>query len=151
MRTTNTFGIQFIVRKNKAKDGLPPIYARITVDGRRVEISLKRWINQDDWNNSKGMARGSREEIKLRNHSTATSNVMGEILLSRYELFVFRGTLTHLTSSLSVSKIESFYSNRVRSRSGRCLNSSPFQKMLKTNENDQQIPIALFHDCYIFE
>lgn len=68
MRTTNTFGIQFIIRKNKAKDGLTPIYARITVDSRRVEISLKRWINPDDWNNSKGMARGSREEIKSLNH-----------------------------------------------------------------------------------
>lgn len=68
MRTTNTFGIQFIIRKNKAKDGLTPIYARITVDSRRVEISLKRWINPDDWNSSKGMARGSREEIKSLNH-----------------------------------------------------------------------------------
>lgn len=46
MRTTNTFGVQFITRTNKAKDGLLPIYARVTVDGRRVEISLKRWIKR---------------------------------------------------------------------------------------------------------
>ena len=68
MRTTNTFGVQFITRTNKAKDGLLPIYARVTVDGRRVEISLKRWIKPGDWNGSKGMAKGSREEIKSLNH-----------------------------------------------------------------------------------
>lgn len=68
MRTTNTFGVQFITRTNKAKDGLLPIYARVTVDGRRVEISLKRWIKPSDWNGSKGMAKGSREEIKSLNH-----------------------------------------------------------------------------------
>lgn len=68
MRTTNTIGVQFITRTNKAKDGLLPIYARVTVDGRRVEISLKRWIKPCDWNSSKGMAKGSREEIKSLNH-----------------------------------------------------------------------------------
>ena len=44
MRTNNTFGVQFISRTNKAKNGLLPIYARISVDGRRVEISLKRFM-----------------------------------------------------------------------------------------------------------
>jgi site-specific recombinase XerD len=68
MRTTNTFGIQFILRMNRAKDGLAPIYARITVDSERKEISLKRWIKPTDWNNKKGMARGSREEIRSLNH-----------------------------------------------------------------------------------
>lgn len=68
MRTTNTFGIQFITRTNKIKDGLAPIYARVTVDARRVEISLKRYVNPKEWNGKKGMARGSREEIKSLNH-----------------------------------------------------------------------------------
>ena len=68
MRTTNTFGIQFITRSNKAKGELLPVYVRITVDGRRVEISLKRWIHPDSWNNSKGMARGNKQEIRSLNH-----------------------------------------------------------------------------------
>ena len=49
MRTNNTFGVQFISRTNKAKNGLLPIYARISVDGRRVEVSLKRFIHPDNW------------------------------------------------------------------------------------------------------
>ena len=68
MRTTNTFGIQFIIRMNKRKENLVPIYARITVDARRIEISLKRWIDPSDWNNEKGLARGNREEVKSLNH-----------------------------------------------------------------------------------
>ena len=68
MRTTNTFGIQFIIRMNKLKENLAPIYCRVTVDSHRVEISLKHWIDPKDWNSAKGMARGSREEIKSLNH-----------------------------------------------------------------------------------
>ncbi|EOZ95348.1 putative transposase [Indibacter alkaliphilus LW1] len=68
MRSTNTFGIQFIMRLNKAKNNKAPIFVRITVDGDRKEISLKRWINVNDWNNQKGMAKGTREEIKSLNH-----------------------------------------------------------------------------------
>jgi site-specific recombinase XerD len=67
MRTTNTFGIQFITRSNKAKDGLHPIYARVTVDAKRVELSLKKYVHPDEWNSKKGMARGTREEIKTLN------------------------------------------------------------------------------------
>ena len=47
-------------------------------------------------------------------------NVMGEILLSRYDSFCHpersRRVLTHLTTNLSASEIEKFYGNRIRSR-----------------------------------
>jgi len=43
-------------------------------------------------------------------------NVMAEILLSRYDLFVSRKLTTHLTTNLSASEIEENYGNRVRSR-----------------------------------
>jgi integrase/recombinase XerD len=45
MRNSNTFGIQFITRiSNKTPDtGL--IYARITVNKRRTEISIKRTVD----------------------------------------------------------------------------------------------------------
>jgi len=67
MRTNNTFGVQFITRSNKAKDGLYPIYARISVDGRRVEVSLKKFINPDNWSDAKGSAKGKSEEIRNLN------------------------------------------------------------------------------------
>jgi len=67
MRTNNTFGVQFISRTNKAKNGLLPIYARISVDGRRVEVSLKRFIHPDNWSDAKGSAKGKSEEIRCLN------------------------------------------------------------------------------------
>ena len=43
-------------------------------------------------------------------------NVMAEILLSRYNLFISKKIKTHITTNLSASEIEKHYGNRVRSR-----------------------------------
>jgi DNA replication protein DnaC len=43
-------------------------------------------------------------------------NVLAEIMLSRYDLFVSRQMLTHLTTNLNSSEIEEIYGTRVRSR-----------------------------------
>ncbi|HEY4786804.1 MAG TPA: phage integrase SAM-like domain and Arm DNA-binding domain-containing protein, partial [Bacteroidales bacterium] len=67
MRSNNTFGVQFITRSNKAKNGKYPLYARISVDGRRMEISLKRFIYPDNWNDAKGTARGKNDEVRSLN------------------------------------------------------------------------------------
>lgn len=71
MKTVNnTFGVTFYLKKQKAtQSGKAPIYARITVNGKRLEISVKRSIEDKSWNPVKGMAKGSREEIaKLNQH-----------------------------------------------------------------------------------
>lgn len=64
---TNSFGVTFYLRKYKTTNGKAPIYARITVDGRRAEISTKRSIDEKNWNSKKGMTRGSRDEIRSLN------------------------------------------------------------------------------------
>lgn len=43
-------------------------------------------------------------------------NVMGEILLSRYDHFISNHMLTHATTNLSATELEEYYGNRVRSR-----------------------------------
>jgi DNA replication protein DnaC len=43
-------------------------------------------------------------------------NVMGEVLLSRYDQFISQGMTTHITTNLSATEIEANYGNRVRSR-----------------------------------
>ena len=43
-------------------------------------------------------------------------NVMAEILLTRYDLFKKKGIITHITTNLSATEIESQYGNRLRSR-----------------------------------
>ena len=43
-------------------------------------------------------------------------NVMAEILLSRYDYCVSHGMITHVTTNLSATELESIYGNRLRSR-----------------------------------
>lgn len=43
-------------------------------------------------------------------------NVMAEILLSRYDIFISKRIPTHITTNLSASEIENHYGLRVRSR-----------------------------------
>ncbi|MDW3197480.1 MAG: ATPase [Cytophagales bacterium] len=43
-------------------------------------------------------------------------NVMAEILLSRYDLFISQGMLTHITTNLNSTEMDELYGNRVRSR-----------------------------------
>ena len=44
MKTTNTFGVHFLIRQDKLKEGKAPVYARITVNTDRILIGLKQWI-----------------------------------------------------------------------------------------------------------
>jgi len=55
-------------------------------------------------------------------------NVMAEILLSRYDLFISKKLQTHITTNLSASEIESQYGNRIRSRLRSMLNLIAFDK-----------------------
>ena len=53
-------------------------------------------------------------------------NVMAEIILSRYDIFISKQVITHITSNLSATEIESAYGNRVRSRLREMLNLIAF-------------------------
>jgi len=55
-----TFSILFYLQKNKATiDGKAPIYLRITVDGKRSQVSIKRKIEINRWNSNAGKVNGS--------------------------------------------------------------------------------------------
>ena len=43
-------------------------------------------------------------------------NVMAEVLLDRYDQFIRRGMITHLTTNLNAETLEDIYGSRVRSR-----------------------------------
>ncbi len=92
MKTNNTFGVQFITRSNKAKNGLYPIYARISVDSHRVEVSLKKYIHPDNWNDAKGSAKGKSEEI--RNLNTYLEQIRSRLTECYQELTVKKKLVT---------------------------------------------------------
>lgn len=58
-------------------------------------------------------------------------NVMAEILLSRYDLFIQKDMLTHLTTNLTAQEIENLYGNRVRSRMREMFNLISFNSTSK--------------------
>jgi len=55
-------------------------------------------------------------------------NVMAEILLSRYDVYIAKRIQTHITTNLSASEIETQYGNRVRSRMRQMLNLIAYDK-----------------------
>ena len=63
----STFGIHFVLKTNKIISDLAPIYARITVDSKRCEISVKRKILVENWDFGKGMAKPKLTENKQLN------------------------------------------------------------------------------------
>ena len=63
-----TFGLLFYVKRSKMiNDGTAPVYLRITMDGERVEISSKRYVNPDKWNTNGQKLNGSSEEVRTLN------------------------------------------------------------------------------------
>ncbi len=58
-------------------------------------------------------------------------NVLAEILLSRYDLFIKKGMQTHITTNLSASELEAAYGNRVRSRLREMFNLISFDSNCK--------------------
>jgi DNA replication protein DnaC len=58
-------------------------------------------------------------------------NVMAEILLSRYDIYISKNIKTHITTNLSASEIEAQYGNRVRSRMRELFNLIAYDKTTK--------------------
>lgn len=50
-----------------AKNGLLPIYLRITINGTRIELSTSRFVEKTKWNAEAGKMKGSSEEARLIN------------------------------------------------------------------------------------
>ena len=61
-------------------------------------------------------------------HFGKDCNVIGEILLSRYDLFIKNKTKTHGTTNLNAKELENRYGNRVRSRMRQLFNLIAFDK-----------------------
>lgn len=71
---------------------------------------------------------GTESSLKYYGNET---NVMMEILLSRYDLFISRQLITHMTTNLSASEIEDMYGSRVRSRMREMLNLISFDENVR--------------------
>ena len=58
-----TFSTTFILRTAKTRDGLTPVYCRITVAGNRSEFSIKRSVPEKSWD--AGKVKGNNEGCEI--------------------------------------------------------------------------------------
>lgn len=68
MKTSKTFSILFWINASRAKNNQAEIYARVTVDRKRVNISLKRKVNVSLWDVKKKRVKGHTTSAKQINN-----------------------------------------------------------------------------------
>src|SRR3954471_20018695 len=84
--------ILFYLKKQKLNTlGPASIYLRITVEGRRTEISTKRECEPQKWNKGAGRAKGTKEETKVLNAyldalQTKVLNVQQQLMIENKSL-----------------------------------------------------------------
>ncbi|WP_317128521.1 Arm DNA-binding domain-containing protein [Tamlana fucoidanivorans] len=86
MKSKNTFFVIFFTRKSRSNPVELSIYVRITVNGKRSEISLKRSVLFKDWDCHKSRAKGSSSKIKTLN--LYLDEVFGKLLNCHKELLI---------------------------------------------------------------
>ena len=65
----NYFSILFFIKRTKLlKNGEAPICLRITVNGKRAEVQIKRSVEVNKWNNQKECAIGRDNKTLELNH-----------------------------------------------------------------------------------
>jgi len=80
-----TFSILFFIKKSKLlKDGQAPVYARITVNGKRSEFSIKRSVKPNLWDTSRNKAKGNSQSSGLLNDYI--NSIQGQIFSHQQDL-----------------------------------------------------------------
>ncbi len=69
----NYFSILFFIKKSKLlKNGEAPICLRITINGQRAEVQIKRSVEISQWNSNKECAIGKERKHQELNHYLET-------------------------------------------------------------------------------
>ena len=90
------FSLLFYMKKpNNYKMGAAPIYMRITVDGKRAEVTTGHSCEPLKWNSSTGRAKGNKEDIKSFNAFLDT--LQGKVYQAHYSLTSANKNITALT------------------------------------------------------
>lgn len=72
MNTKQTFSILFWIEKRRLKNGKGQIWARITVNGKRAEISTHRQVSILEWDSKFQTVNSKSQEAKETNNHLAT-------------------------------------------------------------------------------
>ena len=67
MQSQINFTLSFWVNATRIKNNQVSVYGRITVNGKRANISLQRKVILSEWDSKKGRAKGNKQETRLLN------------------------------------------------------------------------------------
>jgi site-specific recombinase XerD len=85
MKMNQIYSIRFVIKRNNTKNHKAPVVCRITVNGKRVEISLKKSIEPAKWSSEAGRAIGSSIESRLLN---TTIDLMSNTIMRNHNQLV---------------------------------------------------------------
>jgi site-specific recombinase XerD len=88
MKTNQNYSIRFLIKPGKTKSAKAPIYCRITINGKRAEISLKRFIEPAKWSATIGRVKGNSEEARLINLNI---ELLNNDVLRYYNMLIMEG------------------------------------------------------------
>lgn len=91
MKTNQNYSIRFFLKPSKTKGAKAPIYCRITVNGKRAEISLKRFIEPAKWSTANCRVKGNTEEARLINLNI---ELFSNDVLRHYNMLLMEGKYT---------------------------------------------------------
>ena len=79
----HTFSLLSFIRNNrKNSNGDSAVYLRITIDGKRSEISTKTHVHHLKWNSAKGKVKGTSEESRADNNSIESFEIRARAVYS---------------------------------------------------------------------
>ena len=85
MRNNSTLKVLIFTRDHTNNSERLTIYARITVDGRRAEISLKRYVSVNDWDETRGRVIGFLQKALVLETKHPCSFTIGRALLTVFQ------------------------------------------------------------------
>ena len=97
--------ILFYAKRAKANtSGLVPIYTRITVNGKRIELSSNRFVEPSKWSTEAGKMKGTSEEARLVNSHLDVLKI--QIIEAQMELNLKKIPLTAETLKSKILGVE---------------------------------------------
>lgn len=78
----------FIKKSNINSKGKVPIYMRVTINGKRIELFANRFIPPDDWKKEAGIAKIKKEENSTLNSylSTLRTKVYKALIVLSFQM-----------------------------------------------------------------
>ncbi|WP_321997545.1 site-specific integrase [Draconibacterium orientale] len=138
MRITITF---LLKKSKKREDGTYPVYVRFTLNGKRVELSTKLFVDQDSWDLAKERMSGSTNSAKTVNNrlDKVASNILDiynqfEAGNKKFDVVDIKNKLCGIEEEHGIVEMFGVYMNTIESNIGKGFSATTL-KHYKTSKN----------------